>query len=168
MITKQEIKTRELVDTETGEVIESTTEVLNTSFNKKVTKDNFIMVYLNDVSGFLKIDNATQIALLALIWKEVNYNNPQTNDGNTIVILKDTKERWCEELKVALRTIENSLAALVKKGLLLKSCKGKYKLNPNYYFKGSSTDREKVLNLTATYTFESSKEFETEKTNYNN
>ena len=51
------------------------------------------MVYLEDLSGFLNIDNGTQIKLLSLIWKEVNYNNPEVNEGNTIAILKDVKER---------------------------------------------------------------------------
>lgn len=149
-----------VVDNQTGEVIDSTTSVHEMKINRKVTRENFIMVYLEDLSGFLNIDNGTQIRLLSLIWKEVNYNNPEVNEGNTIAILKDVKERWCSELNCAMRTVENSLAALVKKELLIQVCKGKYKLNPKYFFKGSSADRQKVLNLQATYEFEPDKDFD--------
>ena len=82
-----------VVDNQTGEVIDSTTSVHEMKINRKVTRENFIMVYLEDLSGFLNIDNGTQIKLLSRIWKEVNYNNPEVNEGNTIASLKDVKER---------------------------------------------------------------------------
>lgn len=38
-----------------------------TSVRKVENKEEFIKVYLQDLSSFLRIDNATQIKLLALI-----------------------------------------------------------------------------------------------------
>lgn len=89
----EEKQTTTVVDSATGEVLSSNVEQLNISITKNVKKENFIQVYLQDISGFLKIENGTQIQLLALIWKEVSYNNPVVNEGNSIVILRDTKER---------------------------------------------------------------------------
>ena len=71
-----------------------------------------------------------------------------------MAILKDDKERWSKEINCSVRTIDNCLATLVKKKLLLSESRGKYKLNPLYYFKGSNTDRRRILNLKVEYEFE--------------
>ena len=148
--TNTELKT--VVNTETGEVLETTQETThNIRALKKCTSDEFIMVYLKDLSGFLQIDNGTQIKLLSIIWREIGYNNPDLNEGNVLAILKDDKERWAKVLNVTVRTIENALSALVKKKLLLSDARGKYKLNPLYYFKGTSKDRLRILNLRIDY-----------------
>lgn len=144
-----------VVDFETGELIESTRQSTHEmECFRKCTNDEFIMVYLKDLSGFLNIDNATQIKLLSIIWREVNYNNPELNEGNVLAILKDDKERWAKALEVTTRTIDNALSALVKKKLLLSDARGKYKLNPLYYFKGTSKDRKRILDLKVTYDIE--------------
>ena len=143
------------VDVETGEVISHTVqeEKQIISTRKVKNQEEFIMVYLQDLSSFLRIDNATQIKLLALIWRDIAYTNPQSN-GNVMAILKDDKERWSKEINCSVRTIDNCLATLVKKKLLLSESRGKYKLNPLYYFKGSNTDRRRILNLKVEYEFE--------------
>lgn len=143
------------VDVETGEVISQIVqeEKQIVSTRKVKNQEEFIMVYLQDLSSFLRIDNATQIKLLALIWRDIAYTNPQSN-GNVMAILKDDKERWSKEIGCSVRTIDNCLATLVKKKLLLSESRGKYKLNPLYYFKGSNTDRRRILNLTVEYNFE--------------
>lgn len=144
------------VDPETGEVVDQhVNEELNIRAIRKV-KDypEFIMIYLKDIAGFLQIDNATQIQILSIIWKESTFNNPETNQGNTIAILKDDKERWAEQLNVGVRTIDNAISALVEKDLLLREGRGKYKLNPKYYFKGTNADRTKILKLQVDYNFD--------------
>ena len=55
------------LDKETGEitnihVIETVRQV-----KKLNTYDEFIMVYLNDISSFINLDNATQMKVMALI-----------------------------------------------------------------------------------------------------
>lgn len=149
------IESQTVVDSNTGEVLDTTTKSTHKIEEyKKCKPDEFVMVYLQDLSGFLKLENATQIKLLSFIWKEVGYNNPETNEGNVIAILKDDKERWANILDVSVRTIDNALAALTKKKLLLSEARGKYSLNPKYYFKGSTKDRAKVLEMKITYQIE--------------
>ena len=57
------------VDVETGEVISQIVqeEKQIVSTRKVKNQEVFIMVYFQDLSSFLRIDNATQIKLLALI-----------------------------------------------------------------------------------------------------
>lgn len=77
-----------------------------------------------------------------------------------MAILKDDKEKWADEIGCSLRTIDNCLSALIKKKLLLSGgSRGKYMLNPEYYFKGSSADRRKILNLQVTYEIEQDSSF---------
>lgn len=152
---KIETNVNTIVDSETGEVLDSTVRTnLKIEAYRKCNKDEFIMIYLQDISGFLRIDNGTQIKLLAILWKEVNYNNSETNNGNVITALLDDKKRWAEYLNVTTRTIDNTISALVKKQLLLPEARGKYKLNPQYFFKGSSKDRMKMLDLRINYDVE--------------
>lgn len=152
LIEDKTISKQTVVDTETGEVSERLTENVNLHSVKKVKNySDFIMVYLEDLSSILKIENGTQIQLLSIIWKESTINNPETNQGNVIAILKDDKERWSKQLKCSLRTIDNALSALVQKDLILRSGRGKYKLNPKCYFKGANTDRLKILNCKIEY-----------------
>lgn len=153
----EKIKTNEIttIDSQTGEILEQVVQqekqIIGT--RKVKSQEEFIMVYLQDLSSFLRIDNATQIKLLALIWRDVAYNNPTSDEGNVMAILKDDKERWATEINVSTRTIDNCLSALIKKDLLLSESRGKYKLNPKYYFKGSSADRKRILDLRVNYEF---------------
>lgn len=78
------------IDLETGEIGYDETI---TTIRKVKNYDEFIMVYTQDMSSFMKLENGTQIKLLTLIWKDIAYNDPLVNEGNIITILKDDKER---------------------------------------------------------------------------
>lgn len=66
---KTTIEEKTIIDKETGEVLDTqVTSNKEINFTRKVKNYNeFIMVYLEDISSFLKIENATQIKVLALI-----------------------------------------------------------------------------------------------------
>lgn len=67
----EKVKTNEIttIDSQTGEILEQVVQqekqIIGT--RKVKNQEEFIMVYLQDLSSFLRIDNATQIKLLALI-----------------------------------------------------------------------------------------------------
>lgn len=67
MKTIETTNTTSVVDVSTGEIIETTTSTQSINISRKVNKDNFIMAYLEDLSGFLRLENRTQISLLALL-----------------------------------------------------------------------------------------------------
>lgn len=115
-----------------------------TSVRKVEDKIDFIKIYLQDLSSFLRIDNATQIKLLALIWRDID-------DSNTLIIIKDVKDKWSNEIGCSIRTIDNCLAALVKKELLFNISRSKYSLNPKYFIKGDSIGKINQLNLQINY-----------------
>lgn len=69
MIEKISTNEKTIVDTQTGEIVSQVVESEKQVFATRKVKnqEEFIMVYLQDLSSFLRIDNATQIKLLALI-----------------------------------------------------------------------------------------------------
>jgi uncharacterized 2Fe-2S/4Fe-4S cluster protein (DUF4445 family) len=69
MIERTVINQITTVDAQTGEIVEQIAQQEKQIIATKKVKsqDEFIMVYLQDLSSFLRIDNVTQIKLLALI-----------------------------------------------------------------------------------------------------
>jgi hypothetical protein len=67
----ERVNTNEIttIDPQTGEIINQVVqqEKQIIATRKVKNQEEFIMVYLQDLSSFLRIDNATQIKLLALI-----------------------------------------------------------------------------------------------------
>jgi len=57
---KEQKKT--VVDSNTGEILEETTTIVA---ERKYTKDNFIYLYLNDLSGIMNIKTQTELRVLA-------------------------------------------------------------------------------------------------------
>lgn len=59
-IMKEQKKT--VVDSNAGEILEETTTIVA---ERKYTKDNFIYLYLNDLSGIMNIKTQTELRVLA-------------------------------------------------------------------------------------------------------
>lgn len=116
-----------------------------TSVRKVENKEEFIKVYLQDLSSFLRIDNATQIKLLALIWRDID------SDSNTLIIIRDIKEKWANEIGCSIRTIDNCLSTLVRKELLFTQSRSIYSLNSNYFVKENLISKSNKLNLQLNY-----------------
>lgn len=57
---KEQRKT--VVDSNTGEILEETTTLVA---ERKYTKNNFIYLYLNDLSGIMNIKTQTELRVLA-------------------------------------------------------------------------------------------------------
>ncbi len=139
------------VDPETGEITNYHITETTRHIRKVSNYNEFIMIYLEDMSSFLRLENITQVKLLSLIWRDVPISKPDTDEGNIITILKEDKEKWGEEIKVTLGTINNAISALVKKNLLFLVSRSRYKLNPAYFFKGKSSDRSRLMKIEFNY-----------------
>lgn len=137
------------LDKETGEITNIHVVETVRQVKKLNTYDEFIMVYLNDISSFINLDNATQMKVMALIWRDVPMNN---SEGNIITVLKEDKEKWAKEINVSLGTINNAISALLKKHLIYTVSRSRYKLNPLFFFKGKLADRSKLLRFQVDYT----------------
>jgi len=129
----EEVKT---VINEDGEII--TAELITV---KKVTKETFLQVYLDDFHSLMKIKEGNEYKLVLWIGKNMNFDN------NEIILVKEIKNRIASEIGCNIRTIDNSILSLVSKGILIKSGRSVFTLNPNLFFKGSIDKRNKLKKL---------------------
>lgn len=140
------------IDSETGEVISSAFTNTKHIIKKKTTYDNFVQVYIRDLADIYRITSRTQIALLMVLCEESKMILNNSDTLPTFTALLDDKIRWAEKLQInAGKNVDNALAELVKKNIVLRISRGKYSLNPKYIFSGALKDRPKVLELCVKY-----------------
>lgn len=121
----------------------STGEVRKFIKTKKVTMEEFIMVF---VSFFPEVADLSgkDLKVLMYCWR-LSKLYSHTDKGNTLINDSILKEQIKElNPKLSDSAIDASISRLAKRGLLFKQCKGHYILNYNYFFKGSLTDRSNL------------------------
>lgn len=140
---RKHVSIKETVDHKTGEVI-----IHESSFIKRVNSEEFIRVYLEDISGFLKISSGIEFKVLIVLWKESKWNN------TSMVLDKIEKQKLADLIGIKLQSVSDTLTRLVKKDILLKRGRMRYLLNPVYFFKGDEKSREEVLKFEIQYQIE--------------
>lgn len=126
-----------LVDVHTG-------ELLDYNQTKKVPIEDFIMVYLASIPEMFALQGQ-QLKLLMAIWRLSSFNKAWCEEGNIFLNDKSTKEAIRRlGLQLSDSSIDVALHNLVDYGFLIKMGKGKYLLNPRYFFKGTLSDRSHI------------------------
>jgi len=128
------------IDQETGKVT-----TVRQEFTKVVERDKFIQVYLEDISGLLRIESKAYLKILIAIWEKAQYNE------NRIILIKPIKQDIADSVKCSIRTVNNGITELVKLKLLLRRDKSVYYLNPKLFFKGSHDRRVKCIQSMVSY-----------------
>lgn len=127
-----------VVDNHTGELLEL-------KQTRKLSLEEFIMVFFSSYPELFKL-KGLQLKILMCCWKHSTYNKENDLSGNIVHNNTSFKEHCREEgLQLSDASIDNNISALCKAGLLRKKCRGEYLLNPDYFFKGSLSQRTKVL-----------------------
>lgn len=125
------------VNINTGEVISGVSEVKCSSI------DAFIMCFLNSIPEITNLDGNSMRVLL-WCWKFSSFNNSLPN-GNIIIndpVFRSSIRTSGGDLTDSV--INKAFHVLSKKELLIKQCKGRYILNPEYFFKGTLSDRSSL------------------------
>lgn len=130
------------VNTDTGEIVSGVATLKVTSV------DEFIMVFLNSLPQVFDLEGQ-QLKVLMCCWKYSSFN-PSAPEGNRIVNSKAFKEYVRSNgLDISDAAIDNAFSIMAKKRILVKECRGQYLLNPEYFFKGTLSNRAKLqLNIT--------------------
>jgi hypothetical protein len=127
-----------VVDNHTGELLEL-------KQTRKLSLEEFIMVFFSSYPELFKL-RGLQLKILMCCCKHSTYNKENDLSGNIVHNNTSFKEHCREEgLQLSDASIDNNISALCKAGLLRKKCRGEYLLNPDYFFKGSLSQRTKVL-----------------------
>ena len=126
-----------LVDVHTG-------ELLNYNQTKKIPIEDFIMVYLASIPEMFSLQGQ-QLKLLMAIWRLSSFNKAWCEEGNIFLNDQSTKEAIRRMgLTLSDSSIDVALHKITDKGFLIKLGKGKYLLNPKYFFKGTLSDRSHI------------------------
>lgn len=142
-----------VVDYETGEVKEETKVV-----KKKVSRDRFIMVYLNDLSVLMDLSRGAEHRVLEWMW------NASEHGTNRVIIVRAVKDEIASQLGINVQTISNVLRNLKRKQLIIQPPKTRsiYYLNPRFFFKGSEVERNSTMKVLIQYIIEDSQDGEKE------
>ena len=126
-----------LLDNHTGELLEYRQ-------TRKLSLEEFIMVFFSSYPELFKL-KGLQLKILMCCWKHSTYNKENDHSGNIVHNNASFKAHCREEgLDISDASIDNNISSLCKVGLLIKKCRGEYLLNPEYFFKGSLSQRTKV------------------------
>lgn len=126
---------KEVVDKETGEVVQSE---LSKTYSTKVKEDAFYMTFIDYISPFYKLnsDNARKI----LCWM---CNHAEWNTGK-ISLSTGSRAQMAEDCDICPNTITNNLKKL-KDLKLISGEKGEFQINPQIFWKGDLSVRRQKL-----------------------
>ena len=135
---KEKVEDYSIVDERTG-------EILDLYRTKKVSLDEFIMVFFASNTQLMKL-KGLYLKVLMCCWKFSSYNAGCEEGGNIVHNNASFKE-FCRQdgLNTSDASIDNAISYLAKEGLLIKKCRGEYMLDPRYFFKGRLSKRSKIM-----------------------
>lgn len=120
------------IDRETGEILESTRIVTFTP----EAEPEFIKFYLKDIERLNELPRGTS-NILYLILRYMNYENQ-------IVISKYQREEIARKLNLKQNTIDHTITALIKGGIISKIANCTYIANPDLFGKGKWSQVKKL------------------------
>jgi predicted transcriptional regulator len=115
------------------------------------TPSHFILVYLEDLSGLLRLDNLSDVKVLACVWEMSEMGTGE------VILVKSKKEKIAQKTGLSYRVVEVCISRLAKKELIIKADEGRsglYIINPKWFWKGKEISRKetkKQLQLLLTY-----------------
>lgn len=128
-----------------------TGKVANNKIIRKITKEEFIMVFLKTIPDLFCLQG-NELKLLMLLWQYSRYNAEYDTQGN--IFSNDTLfKNWVRNkgMELSNSAIDVYISSLAKRNVILKKGKGCYLLNPKYFFKGTIDDSSKLALIFSNY-----------------
>ena len=127
-----------VVNTNTGEIQSAVAKI------KVDSVDEFIFCFLNSIPQITSLDG-NSMRVLMWCWKFSTFNSikPEANYIHNDIDFKESIRN--EGGNLSNGVIDLAVHNLCKKGFLIKKCRGKYMLNPDFFFKGTISNRSKLV-----------------------
>lgn len=127
-------------------------EYIKTTRTKKVNAEDFIQVYLTDISGLFHNLSKSELTVLGWLWKYSTFADKE-QVGSMISLNGKLFEDIYTHANIEDQTVRNCLTSLKKKSYIIadKHHRGIYYLNPKFFFKGRLTDRLKCCEVLFRY-----------------
>lgn len=137
VFTKLNYPDLKVVNDTTGEIISGIANI------KCHSVDEFIMYFLTSIPQIVKLDGNT-IRVLMWCWKFSSFNSnfPEANIIHNDQNFKNKIRQEGGELSDSV--IDKAIHVLFKKDFLRRQCKGCYYLNPQYFFRGTLSNRARL------------------------
>lgn len=131
----KQVYVREIVDCDTGEikVIES-----QKVFSKKVKNDNFYFTFIDFIAPLFRLRSDSAKTLLVWLCTNAEFNT------GIVRLTADDRRQLCETLNMSNNAITNCLKKL-KDLNLISGQDGKFTINPQIFWKGEMSVRDKLL-----------------------
>lgn len=126
---------RQVVDEETGVILDSTTEK---HFVTKVKTDEFFMVFIENLAPFYGLKHPSDIRLMVAMCEMAEFNT------GIVKMTKRTRLTLCEKANISVSNVNKNIKRLVDAELLHED-DGDYTINPTIFWKGSTTTRTELL-----------------------
>ena len=125
------VGTQTFINRDTGEILESVV------VEKNVDKDfNWHKIWLQDLLNILELIGTKKLVIIKWILNHMN-------DKDNIVYF--TQRALANELKMSLKTINETIKILLEVDFMRKKQNGVYQINPNIIAKGSTGKRMNLL-----------------------
>ena len=105
---------------------------------KRNKNGNFFVVYIDNLSGYMRLTANTDKSVLAYLCCFAEY------DTGRVFLSPEERKEACNEIGICLQQFTNSLSKL-KKLHLITGGNGFYMINPAIFWKGNSKTRESLL-----------------------
>lgn len=126
---------KQIVDTETGEITDTTVEK---HFVTRVKTDEFFMVFIENLAPFYGLKQAGDIRLMVAMCEMAEFNT------GIIRMSKKIRQMLCDKANISYSNISRHLSRLSASKLIIED-DGDYTINPTIFWKGSTTTRTEVL-----------------------
>jgi hypothetical protein len=130
-------KEKEILDKETGELVNVTTEKV---YSIDAPKDKFFMTFFENLASFYKIKSIVDIKVLTWMCSHAEYNT-----GQVRLSTADRKE-LCTELDIKNSGLSLSLKRL-KELNLISGEDGRFEVSPEVFWKGDTLTRKKKITI---------------------
>ena len=121
-------------------------ETVQTNVVRLEREPPYVKMYLDDVTAIMKMQPQISPVLYEVL-KLMNFEG-------FIVITKSQRVRIAEALNINEKTVKNRLTELVKKGVMRRTARCEYEMNPALFAKGDWSNIQKrrdKFKLTVTY-----------------
>ena len=126
---------KQVVDSETGEIIEQGVEK---HFVSTVKSEEFFMWYVDKLGTYFGLKRGSDKDLIVAMCCMADFNT------GVVHMTPNTKKKLAETAKISLSNISKNLKRLVAAKLLFEEG-GDYTINPELFWKGSVKTRTEIL-----------------------
>lgn len=123
-----------------GVVLGQMDEHRNVTISRTTTENDFLKIYYDTYLSSMGLNASYLSPVLIAIGKRMTYST----EGQTIILIRGTKEDIAKELNISVNRIEHMIKILVDMQILHRTGRGVYQVSPFIMSKGTWNDVQEL------------------------